>query len=188
MEDRAVEDLDRVEATLGGDEAAFAELVGRHQRLVASVAWRHGVRADDIEDLVSEVFVKAYVNLHRFRPDHPFSTWLYRLAVNHVIDHGRRRRKERGHTELPDGLADPTPDAATSGEALERAALLRKALAELKPHYRDVLFLVYVEGLKVEETAETLGLPTGTVKTRLMRGREALRRALVRRHPEHFGG
>jgi len=65
--------------------------------------------------------------------------------------------------------------------------VLRAALDELDDRYRETLFLVYVEGLKVEETARVLEIPEGTVKTRLMRGRQALKKILVRRHPEHFG-
>ena len=70
----------------------------------------------------------------------------------------------------------------------ERAGLLRAALEELPRHYRDVIFLVYVEGMKIDEAARTLHLPQGTIKTRLMRGREGLRRILIRKHPDHFGG
>ena len=73
-------------------------------------------------------------------------------------------------------------------EAKERAELLRGALREIDPRYRQVIFLVYVEGMRVDDAARSLGLPEGTVKTRLMRGREAIRRILERRHPEHFGG
>ena len=188
MEDQATQDHGLVASTLHGDRQAFAELVARYQRLVASVAWRYGIGQMEIEDVVSEVFLKAYQNLHRFRPEHAFSTWLYRLAVNHVIDHTRRQRKERGRTEMPRSLPDPAPSADDGIESGERATLVRSALGELKPHYRSVLFLVYVEGLKVDEVAGVLGLPPGTVKTRLMRGREALRRVLVSRHPEYFGG
>ena len=187
MEDRATQDHGLVDSTLRGDRQAFGELVARYQRLVASVAWRYGIGQMEIEDVVSEVFVKAYQNLHRFRPEHAFSTWLYRLAVNHVIDHTRRLRKEQGRAEMPQALADPAPGADDGVESGERASLVRSALQRLKPHYRDVLFLVYVEGLKVDEVSGVLSLPQGTVKTRLMRGREALRRMLVSRHPEHFG-
>ncbi len=187
MEDRATQDHGLVASTLQGDRQAFGELVARYQRLVASVAWRYGISRMEIEDVVSEVFVKAFQNLHRFRPEHAFSTWLYRLAVNHVIDHTRRQRKEQGRTEMPQHLPDPAPTAGEGVESGERASLVRSALRELKPHYRDVLFLVYVEGLRVEDVSRTLGLPQGTVKTRLMRGREAMRRVLVSRHPEHFG-
>ena len=188
MEDRATQDHCLVDSTLRGDRQAFGELVERYQRLVASVAWRYGIGQMEIEDVVSEIFVKAYQNLHRFRPEHAFSTWLYRLAINHAIDHTRRQRKEQGRTEMPQSLPDPAPTAGEGVESEERATLVRSALAKLKAHYRDVLFLVYVEGLKVEEVAGVLGLPQGTVKTRLMRGREAMRRALVSRHPEYFGG
>lgn len=187
MDDQGGHDAGLVAAAQQGDRQAFGELVTRHQRLVAAVAWRAGVRRSEIEDVVSEVFVKAWRNLERFRPEHAFSTWLYRLALNHVIDHGRRRRKERGRAELPAEISDPRPDAGASAESHERARLLRAALASLAPHYREVLFLVYVEGLKVEEVSRLLGLPSGTVKTRLMRGRDALRRVLAERHPEYFG-
>ena len=81
MEDRGHQDLSLVEATLHGDRHAFSGLVERYQRLVAGAAWHYGIDASEIEDLVSEVFVKAYQKLHQFTPDHPFSTWLYRLAV-----------------------------------------------------------------------------------------------------------
>jgi RNA polymerase sigma-70 factor (ECF subfamily) len=64
---------------------------------------------------------------------------------------------------------------------------VRRALAEIEPRYREAIFLVHVEGRKVEEAARILEIPEGTIKTRLMRGREALRKILVRRHPEHFG-
>lgn len=187
MGDRASQDQRLVEAVLRGDRARFARVVERFESLVAGVAWRYGVRAEDVEDVVSEVFVKVYQNLHRYRPVHPFSTWLYRLAVNHVLDRARRARKERGRTEMPAALADPSPGAADGLEARERARLVREAMGELAPHYREVVFLVYVEGRRVDETAELLRLPAGTVKSRLMRAREALRGVLVRRYPEHFG-
>jgi RNA polymerase sigma-70 factor (ECF subfamily) len=188
MEERASQDLHLVQASLAGDQAAFGRLVERYQKLVASIAWRYGVRRDEIEDVVSEVFVKAYRNLHRFRPESPFSTWLYRLAANHVIDHGRRGHKERGRTEMPLQTADTAPSVGERMERRERSRLVREALDRLPRHYREVLFLVYIEGLKVDEAARTLQLPQGTIKTRLMRGREGLRKILVRTCPEHFGG
>jgi len=188
MEDRSAQDQALVDAILRGDREAFGELVVRYQRLVAGVAWRYGAGREEIEDVVSEVFVKAYRNLNRYRPEHAFSTWLYRLAANHVIDRGRRRRREAPSVELPETLIDPSPSAEGGLEEREREELVRAVLLAMKPRYREVLFLVYVEGLKIDEAASVLGLPQGTVKTRLMRGREAMRRALIARHPEHFGG
>ncbi len=187
MEDRPAEDLEFVQSVLRGDTANFGGLVQRYQNLVAGLAWRYGLRREEIEDVVSEVFIKVYRNLRQYRPDHPFSTWLYRLAANHLVDHGRRHRRERGRVEMPRDLPDRGEGAEERIESRERSLLLREALREIDTRYREVIFLVYVEGLRVDETARLLGVPEGTVKTRLMRGREALRRMLVRRHPEHFG-
>lgn len=187
MEDRTEQDGRLVRSVLEGNHDAYADIVDGYQKLVASVAWRYGVGTGEIEDVVSEVFVKAFVNLHRYRAEHPFSTWLYRLAVNHVIDRGRRKRKERGRVEMPEQLADDTRGQDAALESGERARLVRAAMDELPPRYREVLFMVYVEGMKVADAARTAGLPSGTVKTRLMRGRDALKRILVRRHPEYFG-
>ena len=186
MDDRESRDSLVVQAVLDGDRSAFAELVTRYQRLVGSVAWRYGIRRDEIEDLVSEVFLKVFRNLHQYRPDHAFSTWLYRLAANHVLDHQRKKRREAGRSEMPEQLVDPADGPDERAEYGERSARVREALTELKPRYRDVLFLVYVEGLNVEETARTLGLPQGTVKSRLKRGRDGLRTILQRRLPELF--
>lgn len=188
MEERATHDLHLVRETLAGDQRAFESLVERYQRLVAGIAWRYGVRREEIEDVVSEVFVKAYGNLSRFKPEHPFSTWLYRLAANHVIDHGRRARKSRTESELPQDLPDPALSPGARLEQAETARLVRAALQRLPRHYRDVLFLVYLEGLKIEDAARTLGLPQGTIKTRLMRGRSELRRILERGCPPRCGG
>ena len=186
MEDQQAHLL--VESILQGDREGFGALVARYQKLVAGVAWRYGIRRDDIEDVVSEVFLKVYRNLHQYRPEHPFSTWLYRLAANHVLDRARRHRKERGRTEMPAQLVDSTPGAGEVMESSERVSLVRSAVKELDPRYREVIFLVYVEGMKVTEAARVLQLREGTVKTRLMRGRQALKKLLVRRHPGHFGG
>ena len=187
MEDRSDRDQRLVRAVLRGEGEAYGELVASYQKLVASVAWRYGVAGQEIEDVVSEVFIKAYGNLHRYRPEHAFSTWLYRLAANHVVDHGRRARRERGRVEMPTQLTDPAPSAGERVESDERAGLVREALSGLPAHYRDALFLIYVEGMKVNDAARILELPVGTIKTRLMRGRAALRRLLERRHPGHFG-
>lgn len=186
--DRAAEDLAAVREVLAGRSERFRDLVSRYQNLVAGLAWRSGCRREDVDDVVNEVFFKVYRNLNQFRPDHPFSTWLYRLTANHLIDRSRRMKKERGRTEMPLQIADDAPGAEAGIEEDERHALVRRALRDVDDRYRDVLYLVYVEGLKVEETARALGIPEGTVKTRLMRGREALKRILSKRNPEHFRG
>jgi len=185
-DDRAALDLEIVREVLGGKPERFRELVDRYQNMVAGVAWRSGCRREDVEDVVSEVLLKVYRNLHQYRPDHAFSTWLYKLTANHVVDRSRRMKKERGRTEMPEQVEDHTPGAEDTMETDERHGLVRDALRFVDERYREVLQLVYVEGLKVDETARILRTPEGTVKTRLMRGREALRKILVKRNPEHF--
>ena len=186
--ERAAEDLRIVREVLDGRQERFRDVVTRYQNLVAGIAWRSGCRRDDVEDVVSEVFLKVYRNLNQYRPDHPFSTWLYKLTANHMIDRSRRMKKERGRTEMPEQIKDLRPGAEDDLELHERNALVREALGEVDDRYREVMHLVYVEGLKVDETARVLGVPEGTVKTRLMRGREALKKVLLRQHPEHFKG
>jgi RNA polymerase sigma-70 factor (ECF subfamily) len=183
-------DQDRrlVEAALRGDAEAFGELVRRHQRLVASVAWRIGIHRDAIEDVVSEVFLKVFENLRRYRPEFPFSTWLYRLAMNHALDHARRERRTPRPGEIDVDLLDPGDPADAGIAARERAARVRAALKTLDHRFRAALYLVYVEGLSVDAAARALGVPPGTVKTRLLRGRRALQQELERRHPGEFGG
>lgn len=187
MADRTARDHQLVRQSLEGDRDAFGTLVEHYQRMVAAVAWRYGSDAASMDDVVSEVFLKAYTRLSQYQPEHAFSTWLYRLAVNHVIDCSRRRRREPERDELPASIASTTPDPAQVSEAGERQHLLRAALLGVVPRYREALFLVYIEGMSVKEAAAILGLPEGTVKTRLMRGRDALRIQLTRKHPEYFG-
>ena len=187
MGDRKAQDQRLVETVLHGDDDAYGELVERYQRMVGSVAWRYGTPRQEIEDVVSEVFTKAYRNLDQYRPEHAFSTWLYRLGANHVIDRYRRKKKEQGVAEMPEQVADERPSAREGLETEERADIVQRCLLDLPEHYREVLHLVYVDGMKVQEASLAMNVPQGTIKTRLMRGREALRKILVRRHPDLFG-
>src|SRR5207344_1392039 len=127
-DDRAARDLEIVREVLDGRPDRFWELVNRYQNMVAGIAWRSGCRREDVEDVVSEVLLKVYRNLHQYRPDHAFSTWLYKLTANHVVDRSRRMKKERGRTEMPEQIEDQTPGADDVMEQDERHALVRDAL------------------------------------------------------------
>jgi RNA polymerase sigma-70 factor (ECF subfamily) len=177
-----------VQRALRGDDEAFGELVERYQAMIASVAWKFGTPASEIEDAVSDVFLKVYRNLNRYKPEHAFSTWLYRVAANAVVDRSRRRRpwNEDG-VELEDHVAAAPASAHERVERTERVEALRAALRDLPTKQRLVIVLVHVEGMTVHEAARTLDVPEGTVKTRLMRGRRALREILESRCPELFG-
>lgn len=180
----ASEELEAIQAVLEGNPEAFGVIVVNYQNLVGSVAYRLGVRRDEIEDMVSEVFVKVYRNLSTYRPEFTLSTWIYRIATNHVLDHLRRRRKEAGQVEMPVTVADPGPQPAENVAAIERAEMVRAALSELPEKYRAPLVLMHIEGLGVSEISRILSLPAGTIKTRLARGRTRLGRILRQRWPD----
>jgi RNA polymerase sigma-70 factor (ECF subfamily) len=135
------------------------------------------------------VFLKVYRNLRRYDPRYAFSTWLYRITTNHVLDmkRGEQRRREVGLEGSPEPATQASPPTERM-EALERRRIVREAVTELPEPYRQVLMLFHMEGMTVAETAEALGIPEGTVKVRLMRGRKRLHDTLRKSHPEYFEG
>ena len=175
------DDLEAVREVLAGRTERFSHLVRRYQRLIGSLVYRMGVSQDDSEDLVSEIFIKIYENLDKFRPEHAFSTWIYRIAANHILDHQRRHKRDRFNTEVTEALPDPGPAPSEGVERAQVSERVRKLLPLLDEKYRAALILMHVEGKKVEEIALIIGIPTGTVKTRLARGRERLAE-IIRRH------
>ena len=176
-----------IRQVLDGDPEPFATIVRQYQNLVASVAYRMGVRSG-VEDVVSEVFMKVYTRLHQYDGRHALSSWIYRIATNHVLDDIRKRRRQ-GTVALDDVAEPPDPRVNVAGETelTERDRLVREAVRELPDDYQRVLALKHFEELSVEDIAEVLDIPEGTVKIRLMRGRQRLRKILETRHPEYFG-
>jgi RNA polymerase sigma factor (sigma-70 family) len=176
-----------IQQVLDGDPEPFARIVRQYQNLVASVAYRMGVRQGSIDDVVSEVFMKVYTRLHQYDGRYALSSWIYRIATNHVLDDIRRRKRE-GAVAL-DAVAepaDPRMNVAGESELTERDQLVRRAVQELPEEYQQVIALKHFEELSVEAIAEMLDMPEGTVKIRLMRGRQRLRKILEHRHPEFF--
>jgi RNA polymerase sigma-70 factor, ECF subfamily len=170
----------------GGDGAAFDALVRTYAGVVERVIGRLASDPDDGADLVQETFLRAWQNLRRFTPGAPFRPWLLTIALNCARDHGRRRRR-RGTTvalggELrageEEGALDlasdgPGPDACAESEDLRGRA--EAAFARLTPDAQAILWLRVREDLSYDEIATVLGVPAGTVMSRLARAREALR-------------
>lgn len=184
-------DLDLVQSCRNGDEDAWRELVRRYARRVYAVAYRFTARTDEAEDLTQDVFVRVYQSLDRFREgEGSFPTWLMTVARNQCIDQYRRRREERLRRS-EDALAlDERPGEGASPldgvERRERAELLRSGLRSLPPDLREPLVLCDLRGLAYEDIASTLGLPLGTVKSRINRARlELARRLRARRASGH---
>jgi RNA polymerase sigma-70 factor (ECF subfamily) len=158
----------------GGDQAAFGQLVRRHQRRAYAVARAIVLNHEDAEDAVQEAFLHAYRALDRFRPDQAFGAWLHRIVANAALDL-TRRRKVREADELPESVASPFRDPAESSDLRKR---LRDALAELPARQRAVIVLHDIEGFKHAEIGKTLDIPEGTARSDLHYARARLREAL----------
>ncbi|MFL5767460.1 MAG: sigma-70 family RNA polymerase sigma factor [Actinomycetota bacterium] len=173
-----VEDGALARRAADGDDEAFAELVRRHEARVYSIALRMTGRQEDARDAAQDAFVTAYRKLSSFRGDAAFTTWLHRVTVNATYDLLRKRSR------TPEPVAEvPEPVAAShiedpAGRVAERLEV-RDALALVPEEFRAVLVLRDMEDLPVEEVAEILGLPVGTVKSRCHRARVALGRILA---------
>ena len=173
-------DEEVVRAHLAGDRAAFTELVERHQGRVYNLAFRMLGRPEDAADATQEVFVTCLRKLHAFRGSSAFTTWLHRVAVNVCYDALRRRRREQPVRSEDDA---PEPDPAEDHADASAAAIdVQRALLLVPEDFRVALVLHDVQGLPYEEVAESLGVPVGTVKSRLHRGRVQLARALRGEH------
>jgi RNA polymerase sigma-70 factor, ECF subfamily len=175
------------------EERAFRELIELYRDRVFNVTFRMlGDRAE-AEDIAQEVFIAVFKTIDTFREEAKFSTWLYRVAVNHTKNRIKylARRSDRQRTELDENLTDSDagnvggatikparPDRALEGAQLEQ--VLQAAIATLEEDHRVLVVLRDVEELSIEEICEITGLPDGTVKSRLHRARAALRKKLQR--------
>jgi RNA polymerase sigma-70 factor, ECF subfamily len=182
-----VNDDDRrlIAESLGGRRDAFGELVSRYQARLYNAAVRLVDSPDDAADVVQDAFLNAYQSLHAFKGDSEFFTWLYRIAFNGAISL-KRKKRPTGSLDAASGdhgfePTDPS-DYVRTGHALERTeeeTLLHSALARLSPEHREVLTMKDLDGLRYEEIAEVLGVPVGTVRSRLHRARLELRELLA---------
>ncbi|MGQ9917624.1 MAG: RNA polymerase sigma factor [Bryobacteraceae bacterium] len=170
---------------LEGDESAWEDLVRTYTRRVYSICYRFTGRESEAQDLTQEVFLKVFRNVRSFRAgEGSFGVWLARLTRNLLIDHYRRSKMERATASIEDQLPRLEEKAAIEGRTeaalagREASEALQKALARLSPDLRETLILRDIEGLEYREIAQVLGVPEGTVKSRLNRGRSELARAL----------
>jgi RNA polymerase sigma-70 factor (ECF subfamily) len=174
-----------------GAEWAYEDLIQRFQQPVFNLVSRLLWDPNDVCDVVQEVFLKVFRKIGSFRGDSSLKTWVYRIAVNEAHNHCRWTGRHRGHEVGLEGeeearsYRDTLPSLGCSPYEFaldrERHRMVEAALADLSPGFRSVVVLRDVEDLSYEEIADIVGLPLGTVKSRILRGREALRRQLEKR-------
>ncbi|MGH7555561.1 MAG: RNA polymerase sigma factor [Longimicrobiales bacterium] len=161
-----------------GDREAFDELYAQNVERVYAVCMRMSGSVPRAEQLTQDAFVRAWRKLPSFRGDSAFSSWLHRLAVNVVLEEGRREQRREARV-MPVG--EPSDyDRPTLGMNVETRLDLERAIATLPRGARTVLVLFDVEGYRQEEIAQLLGIAVGTVKAQLHRARGLLRKALDR--------
>ncbi|MBX3134132.1 MAG: sigma-70 family RNA polymerase sigma factor [Gemmatimonadaceae bacterium] len=172
--ERPADEKGLVLAAQRGEQAAFSELVHRHQRRAYAVARAIVINHEDAEDAVQEAFLHAYRAIDRFLPDQAFGAWLHRIVANAALD-VTRRRKVRDADELPETVASPFRDPAEKGELRQR---LLSALETLPERQRAVILLHDVEGYKHAEIGKMLDIPEGTARSDLHYARSQLRQVL----------
>jgi len=174
----ADQELALVARAASGDERAFAALLESHKDMVYNLAYRTLGNAADAEDVFQETFVSAFKNLSRFRGDSKFSTWLYRIAVNRCRDFMDSKRARHGFQSIDDIAPEAASTIAKSaGDASETVG---EALNFLPADYRIAVNLHCIMGYSYDEAGGIMGVPGGTVKTYVHRGKEMLREVLSR--------
>ncbi len=176
-------DQSDVERVLAGDVSAFEGIVRRWQGPLINLAYAFCHDRSRAEDMAQEAFLRAYRRLANWRREAAFSSWLFALATNLYRSEIRR---VPAHTVRLDEVAEPRDPRAIDGglEELDQERALRNAVATLPLKYREALLLFYFHDMDIPAAAHSLGLPAGTVKARLFRAREILRKRLARTVPQ----
>ncbi len=180
-------DPDLISAVLRGDTSSFEPLIAKYQARIFATARRYARREDEIEDIVQEVFLKAFTKLASYRGDAPFEHWLMRLAVRTCYDFLRshQRNRENSFSDLHEEESDWLDRfVAESGSDLDHAAaakaLVERILDQLSPAARMVITLLEIEERSVKEIARLTGWSVPLVKVRAFRARAEMRKCLQR--------
>ncbi|HEX6923416.1 MAG TPA: RNA polymerase sigma factor SigW [Bacillales bacterium] len=170
-----------------GDQQAFGELIDLYQHKVYQICFRMIGNRHEAEDLAQEAFLRAYLNIDSYDSDKKFSSWLYRIATNLTIDRLRKKKPDYYLDAEIAGAEGLTMYAQLSADddlpedqvvSLELQETIQAEILQLPPKYRSAIVLKYIEDLSLKEIGEILNIPVATVKTRIHRGREALRKRL----------
>jgi RNA polymerase sigma-70 factor (ECF subfamily) len=189
MSEKDLSDHALIEATIAGDEAAFAEIVRRYRNPLTNYLYRFLNDYEEAVDIAQETFVRVYFAAERYHSGYAFSTYIYRIATNLAISETRRRKRRKllsltglFQTDEDDAPEFQPPDKRKLADADllddEQTRTIEKAIAALPERYRAPIVLREVEGKTYDEIAEILGLGLGTTKSRINRARALLREKL----------
>lgn len=168
------DDFSLIKRFIDGDEIVFSELLKRHKEKVRNIIYLTLTNADGVDDIAQEVFITVYRHLKNFRFESQFTTWLYRITINKCKDH--LRKKNIRSIFLP--LKDEEPVFESINEDTDIKHIVRNAIATLPDKLRIPLVLKDLEGFSYQEIADTMECEIGTVKSRIFRAREALKKIL----------
>jgi RNA polymerase sigma-70 factor (ECF subfamily) len=172
-----------VKRATDGDQEAFKVLFDKYRQPLHFHILKFVRDKEIIEDLLQEIFSKAFANISSFNPEYAFSTWLYRIATNHSIDYLRKKKLKTLSLDEPiqtkDGVMSiEVEDMSSNTDDLiikkQRSLILKEALDSLPEKYRDIIRMRHIDELSYQEIAELLKLPLGTVKAHIFRARELL--------------
>lgn len=180
------EEKDLIHRAKMGDVTAYEELISGYEKKVYNTVYRFLENVEDARDLTQEIFLKIFTSLKNFKEGSSFSTWLYRIAVNTCIDFCRRRKEdtlsildEMDGSETSMGKYSTLPEDVVENKELKKA--LNDAIKALPEDQRICVVLRDIQGFSYMEIGEILKCSTGTVKSRINRGRRALRQILQKR-------
>ncbi len=184
----SLEDDALVSEALAGREDSYSKLVDKYQKPLYFHIRKMIKEVELVDDLVQEVFMKAFHNLNSYSNEYAFSTWIYRIATNHTIDYLRKKKLQTLSIDQPYTTKDgdmeiQLPDESFSTDEpvmkKERKAIVQEAIDDLPEKYRLVIEMRHMEEKSYQEIAEILDLPLGTVKAHIFRARELLYKALI---------
>ncbi len=178
-----------------GDQQAYADLVDMYKDKVYYICYRTLGNSHDAEELAQDSFVRAYIHIEKYNMNMKFSSWLYRIATNACIDWLRKKKPDYyldAEIAGTEGLTMYSQVAASGElpegklETKELQVTVQTAISRLPEKYRTIIILKYIDELSLQEISDIVSLPVGTVKTRIHRGREALRKLLGGEYDEVF--
>jgi RNA polymerase sigma-70 factor, ECF subfamily len=187
-------DAELIKAVLAGDNSSFETLIVRYQPRVFGTARKYARKESDIEDIVQEVFIKAFTKLSTFRGDSPFEHWLMRLAVRTCYDFLREHQRNREHTlseitEEESGWLERFATEDTQNDTHSAAAaraVIHKLLEQLSPQSRLIIQLLEIEEKSLKEIAQLTGWSIPMIKVRAFRARAAMRKTLEKLQQDRY--